>query len=134
MWDRVVRWAAFCTALAAIAGVVVSAFVFMVWPLLRGIYLSFTRFNLLTPAKFNGLDNYVRLASDPNVLKSLLVTFRFAIIAIPLTMFASLGFALLLNSSKLVGRNIFRTLVYMPVQIPLERSSGSVRAPSMVSL
>jgi len=36
-----------------------------------------------------------------------------AIIAIPLTMFASLGFALLLNSPKLLGRNILRTLVYI---------------------
>jgi multiple sugar transport system permease protein len=59
------------------------------------------------------------MASDPNVAKSLLVTFKFAIIAIPLTMFASLGFALLLNSSKLLGRSILRTLIYMPVQIPL---------------
>jgi multiple sugar transport system permease protein len=29
----------------------------MVWPTLRGIYLSFTEFNLLTPPRFNGLDN-----------------------------------------------------------------------------
>jgi multiple sugar transport system permease protein len=52
-------------------------------------------------------------------VKSLLVTFKFALVAIPLTMFASLGFALLLNSPKLLGRNVFRTLIYMPVQIPL---------------
>src|SRR3954471_409149 len=30
--------------------------VFLLWPTLRGIYLSFTRFNLLTPAEWVGLD------------------------------------------------------------------------------
>ena len=34
-------------------------------------------------------------------------------------MIASLGFAVLLNSPRLFGRNILRTLVYMPIQIPL---------------
>src|SRR6185295_3796052 len=41
----------------------------------------------------------------------------------PLTMAASLGFALLVNSPKLIGRNIFRSLIYMPIQIPLVAST-----------
>jgi multiple sugar transport system permease protein len=90
-------------------------------PMIASLVLSLTDFDLVHPeaVKFIGLDNYVRMASDPNVVKSLLVTFKFALVAIPLTMFASLGFALLLNSPKLLGRNVFRTLIYMPVQIPL---------------
>ena len=51
------------------------------------------------------------------------MTFKFAIIAIPLTMAASLGLAVLVNSPKLFGRNIFRTLLYMPIQIPLVAST-----------
>jgi multiple sugar transport system permease protein len=51
------------------------------------------------------------------------VTFRFAIIAIPLTMAASLGFALLVNSPKLFARNVFRSFIYMPIQIPLVAST-----------
>ena len=51
------------------------------------------------------------------------MTFKFALIAIPLTMLASLGFALLLNSPRLFGRSILRTLVYMPIQIPLVAST-----------
>ena len=94
-------------------------------PMIASLVLSLTDFDLVHPeaVTFIGLDNYIRMASDPNVVKSLTVTFEFALIAIPLTMVASLGFALLLNSSKLVGRNIFRTLVYMPVQIPLVAST-----------
>jgi len=94
-------------------------------PMIASLVLSLTDFNLVRPeaVKFIGLDNYVRMASDPNVAKSLIVTLQFALIAIPLTMFASLGFALLLNSPKLFGRNILRTLIYMPVQIPLVAST-----------
>ena len=93
--------------------------------MIASLVLSVTDFDLVHPeaVRFVGIDNYVRMASDPLVVKSLIVTFRFAIIAIPLTMFASLGFALLLNSPKLLGRNILRTLVYMPIQIPLVAST-----------
>ena len=51
------------------------------------------------------------------------MTFKFALITVPLTMLASLGFAVLLNSPRLFGRNILRTLVYMPIQIPLVAST-----------
>jgi ABC-type sugar transport system permease subunit len=90
-------------------------------PMIASLVLSLTDFDLVHPdaVRFIGFDNYARMVSDPNVAKSVVVTFKFALFAIPLTMFASLGFALLLNSSKLYGRNVFRTLVYMPIQIPL---------------
>lgn len=94
-------------------------------PLIASLVLSLTDFNLLRPdaIQFVGLDNYVHMISDPNVLKGLVVTFRFAIIAIPLTMIASLGVALLVNSPRLLGRNVFRALFYMPIQIPLVAST-----------
>ena len=38
--------------------------VFYIWPTLRGAYLSFTEYSLLTPPKFNGLDNYTKLLQD----------------------------------------------------------------------
>jgi multiple sugar transport system permease protein len=94
-------------------------------PLIASFVLSLTDFNLVKPeaVRFVGIDNYVNMASDPLVKQGLLVTFKFAIIAVPVTMFASLGVALLVNSQKLFGRNIFRTLFYMPIQIPLVAST-----------
>ena len=53
----------------------------------------------------------------------LLATFKFAALAIPLTMIASLGFALLLNHPKLAFKGPLRALVYMPVMIPLVAST-----------
>jgi multiple sugar transport system permease protein len=98
---------------------------FTAGPMIASLVLSLTDFDLIhaEDVQFIGFDNYVRMASDPNVIKSIVVTFSFAIIAIPLTMFASLGFALLMNSPRLFGRSVLRTLVYMPIQIPLVAST-----------
>jgi multiple sugar transport system permease protein len=56
-------------------------------------------------------------------MNGLVITAKFALVAIPVTMIASLGVAVLVNSPKLFGRNVFRTLFYMPIQIPLVAST-----------
>jgi ABC-type sugar transport system permease subunit len=38
--------------------------VFAVYPTLRGLYLSFTDFKVLTPPSWVGFDNHVKLAGD----------------------------------------------------------------------
>jgi multiple sugar transport system permease protein len=98
---------------------------FTLGPMIAAFILSLTDFNLLRPEaiKFVGIDNYIRMASDPTVAKAIQVTFVFAAIAIPLTMLSSLTFAALLNSRRLFGKSFFRTLFYMPVQIPLVAST-----------
>jgi multiple sugar transport system permease protein len=98
---------------------------FTLGPLIASLVLSFTDFNLVRPeaVQFVGVDNYVRMASDPLVLQGLVVTARFALIAVPTTMVASLGVAVLVNSPRLFGRQVFRTLFYMPMQIPLVAST-----------
>jgi ABC-type sugar transport system permease subunit len=98
---------------------------FTVGPLVASLVLSFTDFNLVRPdaTQFIGFDNYAQLTKDPLVWQGLLVTAKFAAIAIPVTMVASLGIAVLVNSSKLFGRSFFRTLFYMPIQIPLVAST-----------
>jgi ABC-type sugar transport system permease subunit len=98
---------------------------FTAGPIIASLLMSLTNFDLLRAdqTRFVGLDNYIRMASDPLVRTALLATFKFAIIVIPLTMVASLGFALLLNHPKLAFKGPLRTLVYMPVMIPLVAST-----------
>lgn len=104
---------------------IIGFLLFTVGPLIASLILSFTDFNLLRPeeTRFIGIDNYARMATDPLVTQGLFVTVRFALIAIPVTMLASLGLAVLVNSPKLFGRSGFRTLFYMPIQIPLVAST-----------
>jgi multiple sugar transport system permease protein len=104
---------------------IVGLVVFTAGPMLASLLMSVTDFNLVKPeaTKFVGLDNYARLATDPTIAQSLLATFKFALFAIPLTMGASLGFAVLLNHPKLAFKGPLRALVYMPVMIPLVAST-----------
>lgn len=103
----------------------IGILLFTAGPMLASLVMSLTDFNLVKPeaTRFVGLDNYARLASDPTILQSLIATFKFALLAIPLTMGASLGFALLLNHPKLAFKGPLRALVYMPVMIPLVAST-----------
>jgi ABC-type sugar transport system permease subunit len=84
-----------------------------------------TNFDLLHTdrTRFIGLDNYFRMTTDPLVGQALLATFKFAIIVIPVTMLASLGFALLMNHPHLKAKGALRTLIYMPIMIPLVAST-----------
>ena len=111
--------------LVFVAPWIIGFLLFTIGPLIASLVFSLTDFDLVRPeaVRFVGLDNYARLAADPLVIQGLIVTAQFAIIAIPVTMVASLGVALLVNSPRLFGRNIFRTLFYMPIQIPLVAST-----------
>jgi len=98
---------------------------FVAGPIVASLVMSLTNFDLLHAGetRFIGLDNYVRLTKDPLVAQSLIATFKFALIVIPVTMAASLGFALLLNHPHLPAKGALRTLVYMPIMIPLVAST-----------
>src|SRR3954452_4564632 len=103
----------------------VGLILFTAGPRIASFAMSLTDSTLVKheSTKFIGIDNYVRMLSDPTISQSFISTFKFALIAIPVTMFASLGFALLLNSPRLAFKGPLRTLVYMPIMIPLVAST-----------
>ncbi len=103
----------------------IGLLLFTLGPMVASLLMSLTNFNLVHPenTRFVGLENYVELTRDPTVSQSLIATFKFAAISIPVTMLASLGFALLLNSARLYLKGPLRTLVYMPIMIPLVAST-----------
>ena len=68
--------------------------------------------------KFVGLDQWVRLIHDPNVAKSTWITFKFALIFVPISMLLPLGFAYLLTSKHLYARGFFRAGFFLPAIVP----------------
>ena len=94
---------------------------FTLLPMLAALVFSFTDFDLRRPDEihFIGLRNYERLLVDRGVQSSLLTTIRFILITVPLNLVFSLAVATLLNSPRVAGRSVLRTLFYMPIQIPL---------------
>ena len=88
------------------------AVAFMV-PFIMGIYLSFCDFTTVTNAKFVGISNYVKAFTNPDFLKALWFTVKFAVLAVVTINICGFALALLLTQN-IKGRNIFRTIFFMP--------------------
>jgi multiple sugar transport system permease protein len=99
-------------ALLFILPALIGFLVFMVWPLLRGIYLSFTKFNLLTPPKFNGVDNYVRMVQDPVFWNALKVTIYYVVLNIGIQTAVALVIAVMMQ--RLTRKTWLRGIVLTP--------------------
>lgn len=92
---------------------VIGFFIFTVYPFLNSLYISFTDYTMVTAPKFIGLDNYKELFKDKDFLNSLVATFKYAIMTVPLALAFALFIAVVLNF-KLKGINFFRTAYYIP--------------------
>lgn len=100
----------------------VGFLIFTILPMIAALFFSVTEFKLLDMDEgftFIGLANYIKVFTDPQVLKSILITLRFAVIAVPLSILLPLGIAVLVNSKYLFGKTLFRTLFYLPIMIPV---------------
>jgi len=98
-------------------------------PMLLSLVVSFTEWDVVTPAKWVGLENYKRLWRDlwqPSRLvlfqQSLKVTTLYALLEVPLRLIVNLFGAILLNQ-KLRGIRLFRTMLYSPTVVPAVASA-----------
>ena len=89
-------------------------------PMVATFVFTFTNINLIqdAPLRFVGLDNYAHLLRDARTWDALLVTFKFAAIALPIGLILPFAIALLLNSKSLRGSRYFQALFFMPFVIP----------------
>ena len=63
---------------------IVGFLAFMIIPMCISLYYSFCDYNILQPPTFTGWANFKRMFSDATFYQSLVVTFKFAIISVPL--------------------------------------------------
>mgnify|MGYP001553664343 CR=1 FL=1 len=94
--------------------------IFFLLPVLAGLGLSLTDYDLYALADFRnlrfvGLHNYWELLHRPLFWASLWHTLYFVVAGVPLSMLASLGAALLLNSPLTRCKPLFRTALFAPV-------------------
>ncbi|RED64782.1 carbohydrate ABC transporter permease [Cohnella lupini] len=102
-------------AMVAPALLLIGVFVF--YPLLRGIRISFTDWNGYSQHDhFIGLDNYRKLAVDPNVRTAFVNTLLYGVGSAVIQNVWGLLYALLLNRN-FFGRNAARAAVYLPVMV-----------------
>lgn len=86
---------------------------FFLFPIIAAFYLSFTKWNLMTAPSWVFLTNYIRQFQDPKFYQIIKNTLYFTFAYIPLVVTASLGLALLINND-IPGKNIYRTIFFMP--------------------
>lgn len=87
--------------------------IFMVYPLISSLYLSFTDSNGINTPNFVGIENYITLIHDKEFRDSLVHTLVYVIGTVPVGVFLSLVLANVLNS-KIKGTNFFRTAYMIP--------------------
>ena len=92
--------------------------VFVVYPMTQALYLSFTEYDVLTPAEWVGLANYRELLTDEAFLRALRNTLYYAAVTTPVSVILALGTAVLLNR-RFPLRGLGRTAVFLPVVVGL---------------
>lgn len=108
------------TGLGFIAPAMILLFVFLFIPFVLTIGYSFTNYNILKPDKiaFVGIKNFIRLTQDTVFLKSIVNTFVFVILVVPLQVCLALGLALLVNR-KMRGVSVYRLAFFAPTVLSL---------------
>ncbi|SHJ58822.1 carbohydrate ABC transporter permease [Tepidibacter formicigenes] len=89
---------------------------FYVIPIIMSIYFSFTKYNIMSPAKFIGIKNYLNLGKDRMFIASLKNTFQFTIVVVPLqTLFSLIMAVWLTNREKSKLTELVKGVMFIPV-------------------
>ena len=83
-------------------------------PMISSVWVSLHQWNLISPMKWVGLDNYRTLLTDPGTRTVFQHTLIYCAGYLPLVFAGGLGLALALNQ-KLTGRSFFRAAYFLPV-------------------
>ena len=84
-----------------------------IYPFIRGIYLSFFKFQVVSRTTFVGIKNYIKAFNDDSFLRSFWFTLGFVIVSVVLINLMAFFIAYALTL-KIRGSNLFRTVFFMP--------------------
>lgn len=97
---------------------------FIIGPILAAIGISFTSYDILSPPKFTGLENYITLFTDPRLRQVYFNTIYFTLVAVTFNVGVGLLLAVLINRHMPPFlRYIFRTTYFFPVLVALAYSA-----------
>ena len=96
---------------------------FNLYPIIHSVYVSTTDmsfYNIMKPADlhFVGLSNYQTLFGDPMIYRAISLSLLFLATSVPLKALAGLLFASILNSERVWGKPILRSLAILPWVVP----------------
>lgn len=94
----------------------VHLLLFVLFPVVFSVVLTFHKWNIIAPMEYVGLDNFRRLFQDRLFWKAVLNTLQFLLVHIPLQVVLALALAYFLNE-KIILRSFFRASFFLPVVI-----------------
>jgi len=92
---------------------------FVVWPMISALRLSFTDASGFGAVHWVGLENYVRVLSDPKIRESVVNTVIYTATFTPTAVLAALVLALLVNNPRMPFASFFRTALFVPFMVSL---------------
>ena len=108
-----------------LAPTVIGLAVFTLIPILASLTLAFFRWDIISPPKFVGVDNFVSISQDPTIRTAFLNTLGFVVVAVTLQLAVSIGLAVLIQSRMPSWlRTFFRSAFFFP--LVLSASSVSI--------
>jgi multiple sugar transport system permease protein len=97
-----------------VAPLVVGIGLFQAYPLLVSLWSSFTDWDGLSTQRFIGLDNYLTMFTDSDLLESVGTTILFTVVSIPISVALALLLAILCNGRDIRGTALFRMAYFAP--------------------
>lgn len=105
-------------AVLMLAPALIGTIIFIFIPVIGSFTISLTEWDLITPAKFVGLNNYINLLTDKTFYQVLLITTIYAVCTVFLGVIIPIVLAISLNQ-KIKGLVYFRTAYFIPVVTPM---------------
>lgn len=92
----------------------------VLYPTLQGFIMSFFEWSLGSRHReWIGFANFTTLAGDGLFWKSVLNTFYYAVAAVPAALLLGLTAAMMMNSTLIKSKSLFRTIYFIPYITPL---------------
>ena len=111
LWQRIkkARW-----AYTFISPFYILFAIFGLYPMVLSVYLSLTRWKGVGPMKFAGAVNFSLVLKDQVFWQSMANGVILFFLYVPIMLFLALALAVILNSGRIKGFRIFRTLIFLP--------------------
>lgn len=99
-----------------LAPTVIGLGLFTFLPILASVVLAFFSWDIITPPRFVGLENFADIAADPTIRVSFLNTIGFVVVAVTLQLAVALVLAVLVNT-RMPGllKSLFRSVLFFPL-------------------
>lgn len=92
--------------------------VFMIFSAFYMLFISFFDWNMIKDMKFVGLDNYIKMFTDPDFIQVLCNTFEYMFMMVPMSITLSLAIAVYLRKNTFVNR-LLQNVMFLPTIVSL---------------